>query len=106
MHVYNAVLVLKEIINVFPIAAVNEVVGSSIDHVMKKLADNEERGDLKILAKAYVSLPSAWPSDPLMFPYSYYSSLKKRESIWAMPKPVTAAKVCVPSILRTRSHRS
>ena len=54
MHVYNAVLVLKEIIEVFPIAAVNEVVGSSIDLEIQKLVQSEERGDLKILARAYV----------------------------------------------------
>lgn len=55
MHVYNAVLVLKEIIEVFPIAAVNEVVGSSIDLEIQKLVQSEERGDLKILARACVS---------------------------------------------------
>lgn len=54
MHVYNAVLVLKEIIEVFPIAAVNEVVGSSIDLEIQKLVQSEERGDLKILARACV----------------------------------------------------
>lgn len=55
MHVYNAVLVLKEIIDVFPIAAVNEVVGSSIDLEIQRLTQAEERGDLKILARSYVS---------------------------------------------------
>ncbi|KAH8118538.1 transcription factor/nuclear export subunit protein 2-domain-containing protein [Phellopilus nigrolimitatus] len=68
MHVYNAVLVLKEIIEYFPIAAVNEVVGSSIDLEIQRLVQSEERGDLKILARAYSS------------------GLKKREKLWAMPK--------------------
>lgn len=54
MHVYNSVLVLKEVIEVFPIAAVNEVVGSSIDLEIQRLVQNEVRGDLKILARAYV----------------------------------------------------
>ena len=54
MHVYNAILVLKEILEVFPIAAVNEVVGSSIDFEISKLINSEERGDLKILARACV----------------------------------------------------
>jgi THO complex subunit 2 len=54
MHVYNAVLVLKEIIDVFPMAAVNDVVGSLIDLEMQRLTQSEERGDLKILARAYV----------------------------------------------------
>lgn len=52
MHVYNAVIVLKEIIDVFPIASVNEVVGSLIDLEIQRLAQSEERGDLKILARA------------------------------------------------------
>ena len=56
MHVYNAILVLKEILEVFPIAAVNEVVGSSIDFEISKLINSEERGDLKILARACVYL--------------------------------------------------
>ena len=50
MHVYNAVLILKEIIEVFPLASVNEVAGSNIDRVMQQLVQHEERGDLKILA--------------------------------------------------------
>ncbi|OCB90862.1 hypothetical protein A7U60_g1886 [Sanghuangporus baumii] len=74
MHVYNAVLVLKEIIEVFPIAAVNEVVGSRIDLEIQKLVQSEERGDLKILARAYSS------------------SLKKREKLWAMPKDAQPSK--------------
>lgn len=52
MHVYNTVLVLKEILEVFPIANVNEVVGSTIDLEIQRLIDSEERGDLKILARA------------------------------------------------------
>ena len=54
MHVYNTVLVLKEILEVFPVATVNEVVGSRIDFEITKLINSEERGDLKILARAYV----------------------------------------------------
>ena len=54
MHVYNAILVLKEIIDVFPLASVNEFAGSYVDRVMQRLVQNEERGDLKILGRAYV----------------------------------------------------
>lgn len=54
MHVYNAVLILKEIIDVFPLASVNEVAGSNLDRVMQRLVQHEERGDLKILAISYV----------------------------------------------------
>ena len=54
MHVYDAVLVLKETIEVFPIAAVNELVGSSVDLEIQKLVQYEERGDLNIFARACV----------------------------------------------------
>lgn len=50
MHVYNAVLIMKEIIDVFPLASVNEVAGSNLGRVMQRLVQHEERGDLKILA--------------------------------------------------------
>ena len=52
MRVYNSILVLKEIIDVFPLSAINEVVGSSIDLEIQKIAQTEERGDLKILVRA------------------------------------------------------
>lgn len=51
MHVYNAIIVLKEILPVFPLAAVNDS-GSSLDRVMDQFIETEERGDLKILARA------------------------------------------------------
>lgn len=53
MHVYNAIIVLKEILPVFPLGAVAEV-GVSINAAMDHLLEKEERGDLKILGKAYV----------------------------------------------------
>ena len=56
MHVYNALLVLKEIIEVFPLALVNDVVGSKVDLEVQKLVETEERGDVKALARAYVHL--------------------------------------------------
>lgn len=51
MHVYNAIIVLKEILSVFPMAAVSDY-GPVIDTMVEKLVENEERGDLKILGKA------------------------------------------------------
>ena len=54
MHVYNALLVLKEILDVFPMASVNELVGPSLDQEVQRLTQVEERDDLKILARAYV----------------------------------------------------
>ncbi|KAG2755797.1 hypothetical protein P692DRAFT_20853707 [Suillus brevipes Sb2] len=69
MHVYNAIIVLKEILPVFPLAAVGDA-GPAIDNVMEKFLEKEERGDLKILGRAYSA------------------SLKKRESFWAVPKTI------------------
>ncbi|EGO01596.1 hypothetical protein SERLA73DRAFT_49063 [Serpula lacrymans var. lacrymans S7.3] len=71
MHVYNAIIVLKEILPVFPLATVSDA-GPAIDNVMEKFLEKEERGDLKILGRAYAA------------------SLKKREALWAVPKPVVA----------------
>lgn len=53
MHVYNAIIVLKEILPVFPLAAVADI-GAGINAAMDQLLEKEERGDLKILGKAYV----------------------------------------------------
>lgn len=66
MHVYNAIIVLKEVLPVFPVAAASGTAGYSLVTVIDRLLEKEERGDLKILARAY------------------HASLKKRESIWAM----------------------
>ena len=52
MRVYNAILVLKEIIEVFPIASVFDNAGPNIDAEMQRIVQTEERGDLKILARA------------------------------------------------------
>ncbi|KAG9317173.1 transcription factor/nuclear export subunit protein 2-domain-containing protein [Chiua virens] len=68
MHVYNAIIVLKEILPVFPLAAVSEY-GPAIDSMIDKLVEGEERGDLKILSRAYSA------------------ALKKRDSQWAVPRP-------------------
>ena len=73
MHVYNAIIVLKEILPVFPLADVTSV-GSEVQAVMDRLIETEERSDLKILARAYAA------------------GLKKREHLWAVPKLVI--KVC------------
>jgi len=51
MHVYNAIIFLKEILPVFPMAPVGEY-GPVIDNMVEKLVENEERGDLKILGRA------------------------------------------------------
>lgn len=56
MHVYNTIIVLKEILPVFPIAAASGMGGYSLATAIDALLENEERGDLKILAKAYVHI--------------------------------------------------
>lgn len=52
MHVYNAIIVLKEILPVFPVAAVNEWAGSNLNVAMERFLEKEDRGDLKILGRA------------------------------------------------------
>lgn len=51
MHVYNAIIVLKEILPVFPLAAVCDI-GPILDRIMQTFLEKEERGDLKILGRA------------------------------------------------------
>lgn len=51
MHVYNAIIVMKEILPVFPLVAVFDT-GAAIDHAMDHFLETEERGDLKILGRA------------------------------------------------------
>ncbi|EPQ59661.1 hypothetical protein GLOTRDRAFT_136479 [Gloeophyllum trabeum ATCC 11539] len=68
MHVYNAIVVLKELLPVFPLAAVVPTAGHELDKCMREFLQKEERGDLKILGRAY------------------HASLQKRESLWAVPE--------------------
>ena len=75
MHVYNTIIVLKEILPVFPIASINEHAGPALDIAIDKFVEKEERGDLKILGRAYAA------------------SFKKREAIWSQI-PQRPSKVC------------
>ena len=52
MHVYNTIIVLKEIQPVFPLSTVSEVMGMHLNQVMESFLSKEERGDLKILGRA------------------------------------------------------
>ena len=54
MHVYNAIVVMKEILGVFPLSSTSEAAGVAIDQAIDKFLEDETRGDLKILAKSYV----------------------------------------------------
>ena len=76
MHVYNAIIVLKEILPVFPLAYVGLDTGSQLDAALEKLLEKEERGDLKILARAY------------------QAGLKKREPLWALSKTAKVVTAC------------
>jgi Transcription factor/nuclear export subunit protein 2 len=55
MHVYNAIIVLKEILPVFPLSAVIDLTGPPLNQVIETFIEKEDRGDLKILARAYVA---------------------------------------------------
>ena len=57
MHVYNTIIVLKEILPVFPVSSVYEFSGLNLSRAMDKFVEKEERGDLKILGRAYVAIP-------------------------------------------------
>lgn len=57
MHVYNTIIILKELLPVFPLAAVSITdTGASLDAAMDRFLESEDRGDLKILGRAYVFL--------------------------------------------------
>ncbi|KAF4602377.1 THO complex subunit 2 [Pleurotus pulmonarius] len=77
MHVYNSIIVLKEILPVFPLNSVSEN-GSVIDKAMDLFIEREQRGDLKILAT------------------SYSAALKKRESVWSVKAVGAPSKAAAP----------
>lgn len=52
MNVYNAIIVLKEVLPVFPIGVVSKDSGPAICDQMEKFIEKESRGDLKILGRA------------------------------------------------------
>ncbi|EEB90777.1 hypothetical protein MPER_10974 [Moniliophthora perniciosa FA553] len=79
MHVYNAIIVLKEILPVFPLSAVYQDGGLQLDRAMDQFLEKEERGDLKILGRAYSA------------------SLKKRENLWAASKLTAKPIVSAPT---------
>jgi THO complex subunit 2 len=53
MHVSNAILVLKEILPVFPLGVINSGTGFFLDEALQTLLSTEKRGDIKILATSY-----------------------------------------------------
>lgn len=51
MHVYNAIVVLKEILEVFPLAEIHSS-GNSINTAIGTILKTEKRSDLKVLAQS------------------------------------------------------
>lgn len=64
MHVYNTIIVLKELLPVYPIASVYELGGPRLDIAINDFVNKEKRGDLKIIGRAYAA------------------SFKSREHVW------------------------
>lgn len=79
MHIYNSLVVLREILPMFPIAAVHEAAGPSLQHAIDRFVEKEKRNDLKVFGNAFAA------------------GLKRRESFWSAP--IKAMKVCLPSAL-------
>ena len=50
MHAYNGIIVLKEILPVFPLASILESTSGYLNRAIGDLLEKEERGDLKIMA--------------------------------------------------------
>ena len=78
MHIHNAIVILQELLPVFPVAAVNHASGKAISEAMAKCIEVEHREDLKVLAGAY------------------NARFLKAKALWeAPPAPVaTVLKVC------------
>ncbi|KAG8791241.1 THO complex subunit 2, partial [Serendipita sp. 398] len=53
MSVSNAILILKEILPVFPLRDINRTTGTTLDEALQALLAIEKRGDIKILATSY-----------------------------------------------------
>jgi THO complex subunit 2 len=51
MHVYNTLVVLQEILPVFPLASVSTTSGFFLSAPIKELVETEKRGDIKIIAQ-------------------------------------------------------
>lgn len=54
MHVYNAILVLKEVLPVFPLSEVSDC-GRMLHDAVEQRIETEQRGDLKIICTTYLS---------------------------------------------------
>lgn len=84
MHIHNAIVVLQEILPVFPVAAVNSASGKAISEAMAKCIELEHREDLKILAGAY------------------HARFQKVKAVWEAPQ---APVVSISKVYRYYSYR-
>ncbi|KZW03863.1 hypothetical protein EXIGLDRAFT_715906 [Exidia glandulosa HHB12029] len=55
MQIYNAIIILKELLPVMPRTDTNFAIGTSIHDCMKRCIAKETREDLKVLAQAYMA---------------------------------------------------
>ena len=85
MHVYNAIIVLKEILPVFPLSAVIDLTGPPLNQVIETFIEKEERGDLKILARAYVT-PQLPRLPPLITNQPVIMLVSKSGNIYGLPQ--------------------
>ncbi|KAH9077515.1 transcription factor/nuclear export subunit protein 2-domain-containing protein [Lactarius deliciosus] len=111
MHVYNAIIVLKEILPVFPLSAVIDLTGPSLIQVIETFIEKEERGDLKILARALTPSTSRSHAQPLngterpstpssaksvidrFVDWSRYACLSSSNSLSSVPRPEVVRRV-------------
>ena len=75
MHVYNSIIILQELLPVFPVASVNESAGPALAAAIERFLEKEDRADLKVLGAAFAS------------------HFNKRKAVWQAPE--RAVKVCV-----------
>lgn len=77
MHVSNAILVLREILPVFPVGSIHASTGQFLDDALQELLANESRGDIKVLAISYQGqlrmAKSGWEVQPPTEPTSSVS---------------------------------
>ncbi|KAL0580932.1 THO2 plays a role in transcriptional elongation [Marasmius crinis-equi] len=86
MHVYNAIIILKEILPVFPLASIYQEGGPQLYRAVEEFSEKEDRQNLKTLANAYSA------------------GLKSRENLWAAkPPPTKPSTAAAPSPKPTTS---
>ena len=68
MHVYNSIMILQELLPVFPMASVNEFAGPALAAALDRFLEKEDRADLKVIGQAFAS------------------HFNKRKPIWSAPE--------------------